>query len=900
MKTVFFSTLIVLLGVYTLQAQDKAIVNSPIDSLETVLNQTRNTRQKMKLWLELAKAAKGVEYEKMHFYADKIIRFAQKRKVDTLLVKGYQFKGEALPALGEPDSAVAILRQALAISRKINHQRQIADTYNILAVVIARQGKLSEARNYFLQALQIFRKLDNQVYIAKLNHNIGATYSIQGKYRKALKFYEESLKINEKISGPDLDRKDLDLCSSYINLGIIYSHLNDYDRSFHFYQKGIVAAEKEGNKEGLSSVYNQLGLIYQARHNHHQALDMFQQSLQIALEMKDQKNIASKYSNLATLYLERKEYAKATDYYQKAAAIYKKIKIADGWSITLANQAKILVEQKKYQKALKYLQQALNISQKSNLTHIICQQYQDLSMVFLALKQYDKAYQYAKKVLALSEEAKDHNLTQQSHLTLAKVYEYRQEANKAIQSGEQAFQLAQKTEVGQVSQLKSTAEFLAKVYEKQQNHTKALHYYKIFKNLSDSLLNETEIKKFTTLENEYQYEQEKAIAKAQQEQTEAKLAQGIQQQTYLRNIFVIISLFLLLLVFLIFIIYCNKNKAHKALQKKNKVIHQQAEELQSTNKILAKLNRFKEDMTNMLVHDLKNPLNAIISLTGDLYKPQHQQTVHQSGQNMLNIVNNMLGVQKLKETNITLKKIQVDLSMLLHYSYHQVSYLLQQKQIQFELVVPQHQQITLDKELAQRVLINLLENAIKYTPNNGKISLRAEVTAAHGIKVLIQDNGKGIATEDLETIFHKYQQVNPQQLGVTPSTGLGLNFCKLAIEAQGGEIGAISTPGQGSTFWFTLPLSVEDSIISQTDAVQSQHYSVRNDFDLNPEEKQYLQPFIEEIKQFEVFEISEIKPILQSIPSSNQENIQKWKKDLEASMYNSNEARFVELLTIIA
>lgn len=99
-----------------------------------------------------------------------------------------------------------------------------------------------------------------------------------------------------------------------------------------------------------------------------------------------------------------------------------------------------------------------------------------------------------------------------------------------------------------------------------------------------------------------------------------------------------------------------------------------------------------------------------------------------------------------------------------------------------------------------------MTNAIKYTPNGGRITTRV-TRCSNDVRIEVADTGPGIALEYHDRIFEKFGQIEAQQKdgGQKHSAGLGLTFCKLAIEAHGGTIGVDSTPGEGSVFWFVLP-----------------------------------------------------------------------------------------------
>ena len=111
---------------------------------------------------------------------------------------------------------------------------------------------------------------------------------------------------------------------------------------------------------------------------------------------------------------------------------------------------------------------------------------------------------------------------------------------------------------------------------------------------------------------------------------------------------------------------------------------------------------------------------------------------------------------------------------------------------------------SVDPDIIQRVFVNLLGNAIKCSPEGGTIGIDISL-AGDSVRVTVSDQGPGIPEEYHQKIFEKFAQVELPKEGQVHSTGLGLTFCKLAVEAHGGRIGVESAVGRGSTFWFTLP-----------------------------------------------------------------------------------------------
>jgi signal transduction histidine kinase len=223
----------------------------------------------------------------------------------------------------------------------------------------------------------------------------------------------------------------------------------------------------------------------------------------------------------------------------------------------------------------------------------------------------------------------------------------------------------------------------------------------------------------------------------------------------------------------------------------------------------------RDDLTDMIVHDLRSPLTAVEISIQLLNKPSFnneanrnrlftnaQSSLHRA----IRLINDMLDVAKLEEGRLELTPTLVDMKQLLQEraSFYAIQSESERKQI--ELLLPD-QPLTLraDPEIITRVLDNLVSNAFKYVRRDGRVQLIACLQNNH-LQVGVADDGEGISPENAQRIFDKFVQVKDESSNTRRGTGLGLTFCRLAVEAHGGRIWVESELGQGSTFYFTLPL----------------------------------------------------------------------------------------------
>ena len=249
----------------------------------------------------------------------------------------------------------------------------------------------------------------------------------------------------------------------------------------------------------------------------------------------------------------------------------------------------------------------------------------------------------------------------------------------------------------------------------------------------------------------------------------------------------------------------------------------QRQELQQLNAMLHQLEQDKDVFTQMLVHDLKNSLAAQISCL-DLIRreplTENQglllESALRSSKNLSDVVANLLDISRLEEGRFELERSLVPPHDLLDACAEELRGWIAEDYKTLQVVAAADLPLLhVDLRLIRRVLLNLLSNAIKHTPGGTDILLRAFATSsppaegAHApaprVIIEVTDTGPGIPAQDLERIFERYARIAGCAEGRYDSSGLGLTFCRLAIEAHGGVISVTSQVGVGTTFRLELP-----------------------------------------------------------------------------------------------
>jgi signal transduction histidine kinase len=166
------------------------------------------------------------------------------------------------------------------------------------------------------------------------------------------------------------------------------------------------------------------------------------------------------------------------------------------------------------------------------------------------------------------------------------------------------------------------------------------------------------------------------------------------------------------------------------------------------------------------------------------------------------MVNSLLDISRMEAGQLPLNLAECNVAEIISEVLGKLGPLKAKRRIIVDM--PESLRVTADRNLIVRLIQNLTDNAFGFTPEDGQVCIGAQRQKDH-IRVFVADNGLGIPSEYQERIFEKFGQVEARKNGRKYSTGLGLTFCKLAVEAHGGRIGVDSEVGKGSTFWFELP-----------------------------------------------------------------------------------------------
>ncbi|MEO0732992.1 MAG: sensor histidine kinase [Bacteroidota bacterium] len=304
----------------------------------------------------------------------------------------------------------------------------------------------------------------------------------------------------------------------------------------------------------------------------------------------------------------------------------------------------------------------------------------------------------------------------------------------------------------------------------------------------------------------------------------------------------------------------------------SKVAHR-TQELAKRNRELETLQRFRQRTNAMIIHDLKNPLQVILSRAGATEGTDGR--IRTAGQRMLLMIQNMLDVDRAEQARLTVRPETFLLGDLVRDAVDRQRSFLEQKEISVKVEIPATAKIRSDRNLTERAVDNILHNATKYTPGKGVIRLHVR-PEEHFLALYCDDSGPGVPIALREQIFTDYAS----DRGRSDAYGLGLSFVRIALEAVGGRV-AVGTPenGTGGRFVLYFPAAGEAFVQAIT---------------LDEQDREVLAPFLPTLRATPFYSATAIEVLLGEIPDVG--GLPGWKGALREAMYAGDEDKYLGLL----
>ncbi|RMD50219.1 MAG: hypothetical protein D6830_03260, partial [Ignavibacteria bacterium] len=593
----------------------------------------------------------------------------------------------------------------------------------------------------------------------------------------ALKSGSKAIELAEKLNNYSL------LAKSHNLVGVVQRNMGYFGKAMDHYQNALKYAQTANDSVQIAYSYNNIGGIHRMQRQFTLALENIYKAATMFEKLKMEKGLAFCYINIGIIYRERKDFKKAIEYLNKTIEIRKKIGDKFGITLALSHLAEVYFQQGKedltYNTYLKLLKSYRELDDPKGIAYV----YGSMSILLEKQKNYSEAVALRKHSLEIQRKIKnkDGELISLSHLV--KLYSHMGEFKNAKAALDELSNSIKNTDMVLAKQhfLSARSEY----YFAIGDFNNAYKSYKEFVEYKDSLAAQEDEVRISAIENMYNVERVNKEKELLQKDIEIANAQQ-------RFLIIIIVIGIVLLGIILYNIKKTRER----------------------NKELMEVNLNKDRLFSIIAHDLKNPFNSILGYS-DLLVTEYEsfsdeerreaiKEMNSSAKKLFDLVSNLLEWSRAQSQRMTVNLVEIDLKKELKNIVDLYEPIAEKKNITLQLKTKENTKIECDENIFHTIFRNLINNAIKFTPENGsiEISIKLENNWAH---VSVKDSGVGIPEEKINKIFDSKSNFSTSGTANESGTGLGLLLVKELVDRMKGKIKVESEVGKGTTFTVCFP-----------------------------------------------------------------------------------------------
>lgn len=655
------------------------------------------------------------------------------------------------------DSAFFYTREAEAMAVNNGFGFGYARAYEQFGDLYDRSGQADKSILFYTKSLRAYLNQQNRPRAAIILKCMGGVYYGKFEFARALDCYLKSLKMVELLNN---QASIASLCN---NIGATYKELGKYHEALQYYYKGLRQAEKLNQEETMAMMSSNIAIVYTNLGKYKESFDYANQALAISKRINNPLQEIHALSIIGRKYTLEKDYEESVTAYKRALAIAISLSRPDLIALASEHIGDNLLEQKKYDEAISYYKQGIRYSEQVNNLHYLSQAYSQLGKTYMLKGNKEAGIQNLEKGLAVARQTPMPTVEVNIRHELAHSYEKNNDYRKAYQH---------------LSGYTALRDSMYKVDEKSA--MQQLHFdHELYKKRQEIIL----------LENEKTIQAERD-----------------------KNQRILLLFLVTVLCFAGVIIYFLVSGSQKR-KRAMKLIAAQKLEIQSQAVHLKQLNDLKTRTFSIISHDLRNPIAALSMLielmdknlisNGNFFEAM--QGINGQLYSLNTVLENLLIWSKNQmEGREEHNPSKVDLHMLAEQSIALLREGALQKKITLVNDIAQNTAVLADNEHVDIVIRNLVANAIKFTKENGRVTVSSQLQGDR-IKVMVKDTGVGMSQATVGRLFSYTETVTNYGTKGEKGTGLGLLICKEFIEKSGGTISVESEEGKGSCFFFDLP-----------------------------------------------------------------------------------------------
>lgn len=604
---------------------------------------------------------------------------------------------------------------------------------------------------YANEALELSKNINYRKGEFEALSNFQAYHLYKGEVDKAIQY---GLKVIDEGDANKYPNQEMKV---YNQLGQAYFIKQDYPQSYSYFLTALKLSEKNNNEFYKFKMNMNLGTLFNLLDDYDEAIKFYSAAKESTEKLDDSNSDAMLSSNLGYLYTQKGEYEKVQALLDKSISYFKKQNIKEWLAFSYATLGKFNSKLKKSEKALFNYKKALNIHNLLNDVKGRADIYFGLAKANYDLKNYAKAEEYVDESLSLYKSFK-------------------------LNTG-----------------LEKSYRLLYLINKEQNQILKSLEYLELTEKLANDISIEKNKRNLNMLNAKLSFEKEKEDLKAENEQAINQHRKYIQWALVALTILFAIVLFIL-----------NANQKEKVLNKK---LENQAVILNKNQKELSEINNNQDKLFSIVGHDLRGPIISLQELLrfyiedseGKVYfekfAPQLKNDLDQvqfTMDNLLHWGKNQMTGNVLKSEKINVKN---EIKIILQLFRNEI----EKKSIDLESHISENHYVHADLDQFNVIFRNLISNAIKFTPDHGRITIVTE-QKEDKISINISDSGVGMTETAIENLFGNSKHFTTYGTNNEKGTGLGLRLTKEMVIKNKGTISVKSQPKLGSQFIVQLPL----------------------------------------------------------------------------------------------
>lgn len=732
---------------------------------------------------------------------------ANLRKRIFFLLIGFTFHSILCAGQPERDSLLSIIKNSNDINLIISARGSLA--YDLMWTDIDSAGKMLESATV-LAAKEGNKESRARVLILK-----GTFYWFSNEYDSALFYYRKGLNYSKQNNIAKQYK------SVVANLGALYNVMSIPDSSVHYLNIALELARKSNDTVTLAKAYFDLGSIYNVMQYSNLALENLLKARDYFLEIHDTVTLSFVYTSLGITYggigdfeksrqasLTALQYDLATNRISREGDIFNNLGVSY-WQ-----------NKRDMDSAIYYLRKSIEKPSTENKENRMFSFYLNVGGVETDKRNFREALNWFHKAQGVKLPYEDQYRQSALLVNLGAVWLFNGYSDSAVYYSHKGLDMALK--INAYEYVKNAYKNLYLIDSAHNDFHSAIKHYQLYYNYKDTIASVQVRNKIAELQIIYQTRQK-------DKENALLITQNLLNQKVIekqRNIvFTILGAFIIILIFVVLLLRNQKklNSALIQLRQKNEEIEKKQEEIELKNqhlelqkKELTELNLTKDKFFSIIAHDLKSPFNALLGFLDilenefdemdDAEKFEIIKTLHESSENTYSLLINLLDWSRSQRGMVRNYPENLGLREISDSAIGFLTQRAQKKEHHIEnLISPEHY-VYADQNLTQTVFINLLNNAIKFTPRKGHITLTSEENNGF-LKISVRDNGIGIPDDMIPNLFSIESDFNRPGTENEIGTGLGLKMFKEFVGIMGGTISVESEENSGTVFTFTLPAS---------------------------------------------------------------------------------------------